>query len=65
MATGAFSGSINGTSPLNLLSFACNEYLNSNVYSVVNPQGALDSLKVWDVQRSPEEIRRVFLGIEQ
>ncbi|HEY9897727.1 MAG TPA: LamG-like jellyroll fold domain-containing protein [Pantanalinema sp.] len=63
VATGAFSGSINGASPLNLLSFACNEFLSVNVFSVVNPQGALDGLKVWDAQRSSVDIRRTYLGI--
>ncbi|MNY52352.1 hypothetical protein D3C86_1880160 [compost metagenome] len=63
VATGPFSGSLNGEAELNLLSFACLDYLNSNVLSVVNPQGALDGLKVWDVQRSPDEIRRAYLGV--
>ncbi|MBO9540129.1 carbohydrate binding domain-containing protein [bacterium] len=63
VATGPFSGNLNGGSALNLLTFACNDFLNTNIFSVVNPQGALDGLKVWDVQRSPDEIRRAYLGV--
>ncbi|MNL88641.1 hypothetical protein D3C87_2184670 [compost metagenome] len=63
MATGPFSGSLNGAYRLNLLKFAGLDYLSTNTFSKVNPQGSLDGLEVWDSQRSPEDLRRTYLGI--
>lgn len=65
VATQAFSGSIWTTSSavhaspnLGVLSFAGN---SRNFTARIN--GALDDLKIWDVQKSAETVQREFLGL--